>query len=108
MVAAVASSSAVPTAGRRIVVAISGGVDSSVAGYLLQKTYPTPDIVGLHVSSMIAYSYSITLEAAGDTYRSLHSAFFHLCLHSFLMAFFLRHTVNYSSLLTDEQLGRIR
>ena len=36
----------------RIVVAMSGGVDSSVAAHLLQESHPGADIVGLHVSCL--------------------------------------------------------
>ena len=36
----------------RIVVAMSGGVDSSVAAHLLRKSHPGADIIGLHVSCL--------------------------------------------------------
>jgi tRNA U34 2-thiouridine synthase MnmA/TrmU len=37
---------------RRIAVAMSGGVDSSVSAYLLQKLYsPYADIIGLHMNN---------------------------------------------------------
>ena len=35
---------------KRVVVAMSGGVDSSVAAHLLRESHPGADIVGLHVS----------------------------------------------------------
>ena len=40
----------------RVVVAMSGGVDSSVAAHQLQTSHPGADIVGLHVSSFAAAS----------------------------------------------------
>ncbi len=36
---------------RKIAVAMSGGVDSSVVAYLLSKQYPTDELVGVHMSN---------------------------------------------------------
>ena len=41
---------------KRVVVAMSGGVDSSVAAHLLRESHPGADIVGLHVSCFAAAS----------------------------------------------------